>query len=151
MRCPFCSNEDTRVSDKRETKEGDITRRRRECLKCKKRFTTYEETEKANLTVIKKNESRELFDRQKIVAGFLKACEKRSISREIIEQAANEIEQEVFNLGEKEVPSKFVGELVINKLKKIDHVAYIRFASVYKQFADVDDFRKELDRLLNKK
>lgn len=150
MKCPFCSHENTRVSDKRETEEGAVTRRRRECLKCKKRFTTYEETEKIELSIIKKDESREQYNRQKVIAGFLKACEKRPISREIIEQAAGEIEQEVFNLENKEVPSKVIGELVVNKLKKIDKVAYIRFASVYKQFADVDDFKKELDNLLKK-
>lgn len=151
MKCPFCSNEETRVSDKRETEDGAVTRRRRECLKCKKRFTTYEETEKIGLSVIKKDESRELFNRQKIIAGFLKACEKRPISREQIEQAASEVEQEIANSESKEVPSKVIGELVINKLKKLDKVAYIRFASVYKQFADVDDFKKELDELISKK
>ena len=151
MRCPFCSNEDTRVSDKREIEEGDVTRRRRECLKCKKRFTTYEETEKVELTVIKKDEKRELFNKQKILAGFLKACEKRPISREVIEDSVREVEQEVLNLETKEVPSKLIGELVMNKLNKLDKVAYIRFASVYKQFTDVEDFKKELDTLISKK
>lgn len=150
MRCPFCSNEDTRVSDKRETDESKITRRRRECLKCKKRFTTYEEVEKVNLSVIKKNEVRELFDKQKILAGFLKACEKRPISRDEIDSAVKEVEQELLNMETKEIPSKLIGELVMDKLKKMDKVAYIRFASVYKQFADIDDFKKELDTLISK-
>lgn len=150
MRCPFCNHADTRVSDKRETEEGSVTRRRRECLSCKKRFTTYEEAEKVELSVIKKDETREPFNKQKILSGFLKACEKRPISREQIEQAANEVEQEIMNLETKEVSSRTIGELVINKLKNLDQVAYIRFASVYKQFADVEDFKKELDQI-NKK
>jgi len=151
MKCPFCGHEETRVSDKREVADGSTTRRRRECISCKKRFTTYEEAEKVEVSVIKKDETREAFNKQKILAGFLKACEKRPISREQIEQASNEVEQEVLNLETKEVSSKTVGELVINKLKSLDKVAYIRFASVYKQFADVDDFKKELDNLISKK
>jgi len=151
MRCPFCGNEETRVSDKRELEEGAKTRRRRECLKCKKRFTTYEEAEKVDLSIIKRDERREPFNKQKLLSGFLKACEKRPISREAIEQAVNEIEQEILNLETKEVSTKTIGEMVINKLKNMDKVAYIRFASVYKQFADVEDFKKELDELINKK
>ncbi len=151
MRCPFCRNEDTRVSDKRELEEGSKTRRRRECLKCKKRFTTYEEAEKVELSVIKRDERREPFSKQKLLAGFIKACEKRPISREAIDQAVNEVEQEILNLETKEVSTKTIGELVINKLKLMDKVAYIRFASVYKQFADVEDFKRELDNLINKK
>jgi transcriptional repressor NrdR len=150
MRCPFCSHEDTRVSDKRELEEGSVTRRRRECLSCKKRFTTYEEAEKVELSVIKRDEKREPFNKQKILAGFLKACEKRPISREAIDQAVNEIEHEILNLETKEVSTRTIGELVINKLKNLDKVAYIRFASVYKQFADVEDFKKELEQM-NKK
>ncbi len=151
MRCQFCGNEETRVSDKRELEEGVKTRRRRECLKCKKRFTTYEEAEKVELSVIKRDERREPFNKQKLLAGFLKACEKRPISREAIEQAVNEIEQEILNMETKEVSTKTIGELMMNKLKLMDKVAYIRFASVYKQFADVEDFKKELDNLINKK
>ena len=151
MRCSFCGNEETRVSDKRELEEGAKTRRRRECLKCKKRFTTYEEAEKVDLSIIKRDERREPFNKQKLTAGFIKACEKRPISREAIEQAVNEIEQEILNLETKEVSTKTIGEMVINKLKNMDKVAYIRFASVYKQFADVEDFKKELDELINKK
>ena len=151
MKCPFCDYQDTRVADKREIEEGAITRRRRECLQCKRRFTTYEETQKIEPTVIKKDNTRELFNRQKLLAGFLKACEKRPISREMIDQAVKEIEQEVLNLETKEIPSSTVGELVMNKLKSMDKVAYIRFASVYKEFADVEDFKKELDALISKR
>ncbi len=151
MKCPFCGNEETRVSDKRETEDGAITRRRRECLKCKKRFTTYEEVEKIELSVIKRDEKREQFNKQKLLAGFLKACEKRPISREMIEQAVNEIEQELLNMEAKEVSTKKIGELVMDKLKRLDKVAYIRYASVYKQFADLEDFKKELDHLISKR
>ena len=151
MHCPFCNHQDTRVSDKREIDEGRITRRRRECLSCKKRFTTYEETERIELSVLKRDNRREPFNKQKLLAGFLKACEKRPISREQIDQATNEIEQEIANMELKEIPTRSVGEIVMNKLKKMDHVAYIRFASVYKQFADVEDFKKELDNLISKK
>lgn len=151
MRCPFCGHEDTRVSDKRELEDNAITRRRRECLKCKKRFTTYEEPEKMELTVVKKDNRREAFNKQKLVTGLLKACEKRPISREQVEAAVREIEQELLSKESKEVPSNIVGELVVEKLKKLDNVAYIRFASVYKQFADVDDFKKELDGLISKR
>ena len=151
MKCPFCGHEETRVSDKRETEDGSITRRRRECLKCKKRFTTYEEVEKIELSVIKSDEKREPFNRQKLLSGFLKACEKRPISREQIEQAVREIEQDILNMETKEISTKKIGELVMSKLKMMDKVAYIRFASVYKQFEDLDDFKKELDTLISKR
>ncbi|HME87534.1 MAG TPA: transcriptional regulator NrdR [Candidatus Nanoarchaeia archaeon] len=151
MKCPFCGNEDTRVSDKRETDDNSITRRRRECLKCKKRFTTYEEVERIDVTVIKKENVRQLFNPQKILSGMLKACEKRPISRDMIEEAVKEIEQEVLSMDSKEIPSKQLGELVMDKLKKLDKVAYIRFASVYKDFEDVADFKKELDALISKR
>ncbi len=151
MKCPFCGNDDTRVSDKRETEEDTVTRRRRECLKCKKRFTTYEEVEKMELTVIKKDNTREIFNKQKILAGFLKACEKRPISRELIDEAVRDVEQELLNMETKEIPSKVVGEIIMDRLKKMDKVAYIRFASVYKDFTDVEDFKKELDQLINKR
>ena len=128
MKCPFCGNDDTRVSDKRETEEDTVTRRRRECLKCKKRFTTYEEVEKMELTIIKKDNTREIFNKQKILAGFLKACEKRPISRELIDEATRDVEQELLNMETKEIPSKVVGEIIMDRLKKMDKVAYIRFA-----------------------
>ena len=151
MKCPFCGNDDTRVSDKRETEEDTVTRRRRECLKCKKRFTTYEEVEKIELTIIKKDNTRETFNKQKILAGFLKACEKRPISRELIDEAVRDVEQELLNMETKEIPSKAVGEIIMDRLKKMDKVAYIRFASVYKDFTDVEDFKKELDQLIQKR
>ncbi|MBN2420688.1 transcriptional repressor NrdR [Candidatus Woesearchaeota archaeon] len=151
MKCPFCGSEDTRVSDKRETEDSSITRRRRKCLSCKKRFTTYEEVEKIELSVVKKDSTRQTFDKQKILSGLIKACEKRPISREMIEATVNEIEKEILNMDAKEVPSKVIGELVMDKLKNLDKVAYIRFASVYKDFADVEDFKKELDALIAKR
>ncbi len=151
MKCPFCGSEETRVSDKREAEDGTITRRRRECLKCKKRFTTYEKIENIDLTIIKKDGTREMYDRQKLTNGILRACEKRQISREVIDEAVKDIEQEILNKESKEIPSKVIGELVIEKLKAIDKVAYIRFASVYKDFADVEDFKKELDELISKR
>lgn len=151
MKCPFCGNEDTRVSDKRETDDNSITRRRRECLKCKKRFTTYEEVERIDITVIKKENVRQIFNTQKILSGMLKACEKRPISRDMIEEAVKEIEQEVLTMDTKEIPSNKIGELVMDKLKRLDKVAYIRFASVYKDFEDVADFKKELDALISKR
>jgi transcriptional repressor NrdR len=151
MKCPYCGNIETKVVDKRETENDVITRRRRECLKCEKRFTTYEEIEEVELTVIKKDNSREMFNRQKLLGGMLKACEKRPIGRDLVEQAAKEIEQDLLNMEGKEVPSRVVGELVMDKLKKLDKVAYIRYASVYKDFEDVEDFKKELDALISKR
>jgi len=151
MKCPYCSDEETKVVDKRETDDNSVTRRRRECLKCEKRFTTYENVERIELTVIKKDSKREMFNKQKLLSGFLKACEKRPISRDMIEEAVIEIEQELLKMEGKEIDSKEIGELVMNKLKKLDKVAYIRFASVYKDFADVEDFKKELDALISKR
>lgn len=142
MRCPYCSG-NTRVLDKRDTEE--ITRRRRECLKCKKRFTTYEKIE-TKLRVIKKDQRREAFDREKLLLGVMKACEKRPVSQELIEKTVAEIEAKIRGYGP-EVPSKVIGELVMKKLKKIDKIAYIRFASVYRQFQDVGDFRKTIKEL----
>ncbi len=142
MRCPYCSG-NTRVLDKRDTEE--ITRRRRECLKCKKRFTTYEKIE-TKLRVIKKDQRREAFDREKLLLGVMKACEKRPVSQELIEKTVAEIEAKIRGYGP-EVPSKVIGELVMKKLKKVDKIAYIRFASVYRQFQDVGDFRKTIKEL----
>lgn len=150
MRCPFCGSENTRVSDKRETEESRATRRRRECLKCKKRFTTYERIENIDLVVVKKNKTRQDFDINKIKSGLIKACEKRPISREAIEKAVYEIESELLKKKRKEVKSSDVGELVMKKLKKMDKVAYVRFASVYKEFEDLSEFKKELDTLRKK-
>lgn len=144
MKCPYCFNE-TKVLDKRDAQ--DITRRRRECLnkKCKKRFTTYERIE-TNVRVIKKDKRREPFSREKLVAGIIKACEKRPISQETIEKTINEIEAKIRAYGP-EVPSKFIGELVMKHLKKLDKVAYIRFASVYREFQDMGDFKKTIKEL----
>lgn len=150
MICPYCSSTETKVVDKRETDDEKVTRRRRECLKCKKRFTTYERIESVSLVVVKKNGNREQFDRQKLEKGILKACEKRPIPHEKITKLVNEIETELRNRDETEIQSKIIGDLVIKKLKKLDKIAYIRFASVYREFADVDSFQKELKKLLGK-
>ncbi|MFC1728665.1 transcriptional regulator NrdR [Nanoarchaeota archaeon] len=147
MRCPFCDSEDTRVSDKRETDEGKATRRRRECLKCKKRFTTYERIENIDLIVVKKDETREDFDINKVKIGLIKACEKRTVSRNIIDKVAYEIESELLKKKRREVKTSDIGLLVMKKLKKLDKVAYVRFASVYKEFKDVAEFKKELESL----
>lgn len=145
MRCPYCMSEKTRVIDKRNV--NDSTRRRRECLKCKKRFTTYERVEDFNLMVIKKDGRHESFDRNKLKAGILKACEKRFVSAEKIDKMVNEIETKLRSHDKTEIPSKFIGELVMNKLKQLDKVAYIRFASVYREFRDVRDFKRELNAI----
>lgn len=144
MHCPFCGG-NTEVTDKRDS-EGE-TRRRRECLRCKKRFTTYERLEAKNLRVIKKDDTRELFDSEKIKHGLIKACEKRPVSIEKIEQAVKEIENKLKNSNKKEIKSEVIGELVMRALKKLDEVAYIRFASVYREFKDVNDFKKQLKEL----
>ena len=149
MICPFCLSERTKVTDKRDLPEMSTTRRRRECLKCERRFTTYERIELTNLTIIKKGNRRENFDRNKLVSGMLKACEKRPVEREKIEKVADEIEAELRRFGN-EVESKKIGELVMKKLKKLDKVAYIRFASVYREFTDLESFEKELNKLMKK-
>jgi len=137
--------------DKRETEDSNVTRRRRECLKCEKRFTTYERVETLDLTVVKKNGKRENFDRHKLMAGLLRACEKRPIPREKIEKVADDIESKLRVHKETEVDSSFIGELVMKKLKKLDKVAYIRFASVYREFADLDSFKEEMEKLIKNK
>lgn len=145
MRCPFCGSERTDVTDKRDSESE--TRRRRECLKCKKRFTTYEKVETKNLRVIKKDGTREIFDIEKIKKGLIKACEKRPVSMDKIEQTAHDIENKIKNSNKKEVKSDVIGEHVMKALKKLDEVAYIRFASVYREFKDVNDFKKQLKEL----
>jgi len=147
MRCPYCNHPETKVIDKRNNDAGDVIRRRRECLKCKKRFTTYERIEDLNLIVIKKDKRRERFDRNKLLNGILKACEKRPIPIEKIEKMVDEIESELRKQKETEIPSKLIGKLVMEKLKKLDKVAYIRFASVYREFKDVGEFVKEVKKL----
>jgi transcriptional repressor NrdR len=149
MRCPFCSYKATQVVETRETGE-DITRRRRECLKCKKRFTTYEKLENFNIRVIKKDGNREFFDREKVKKGILKACEKRPITLEQIDNAVDSIEKILRSKHSPEVKSSVIGDLVMRYLKKLDSVAYIRFASVYRAFHDVGEFEKEVRLLKNK-
>ncbi len=144
MKCPYCTFAENKVIDKRESEDGKITRRRRQCLKCSKRFTTFERVETLDILVVKKDNKRELFDRSKIRTGIVKSCEKRPVSAQIIETMVDEVESDIRNLATTEVSSKKIGELIIKRLKKVDEVAYIRFASVYRQFADLEDFEKEL-------
>jgi transcriptional repressor NrdR len=139
MRCPFCNSQDTRVTNKRDTE--DSTRRRRECIKCGRRFTTYEKVEPIERFVIKKDGRRERFDRDKLFLGIIKACEKRKISHDKVEKIVQCIEEKILS-RKKEVPTQKIGEMIMKKLKKLDQVAYIRFASVYKDFHDIDDFKE---------
>lgn len=150
MKCPYCHNPETSVLDSRDSEDLATIRRRRECLRCQKRFTTYERIENIDLVVIKKDGRRESFDRNKLLGGVLKACEKRPIGRELIESIVDKIELELRNLDSTEIPSQKIGELVMRKLRSLDKVAYIRFASVYRQFADIESFEKELKSLLKK-
>ncbi|MCH7568130.1 MAG: transcriptional repressor NrdR [Nanoarchaeota archaeon] len=147
MLCPFCSHSETKVTDKRDA--GRITRRRRECLKCSKRFSTHEKVEWSEIKVIKKDGKREPFSREKIKIGFMKACEKRPVNEERIEKMLNFIEEKVRKRG-KEINTSVIGDLVSKELKKVDKVAYIRFASVYMDFTDISDFKKEVRGLLKK-
>lgn len=151
MKCPFCGNLESKVVDSRPSDEGASIRRRRECLECHKRFTTYETMESLPLVVIKKDGSRQTFDRDKLLGSMLKACEKRSVPLADLERMAGEIEQALQNDMEREVSSSVIGDLVMEKLKEVDEVAYVRFASVYRQFKDIGTFKEELDRLLNGK
>jgi transcriptional repressor NrdR len=146
VKCPFCAAPDTNVIETRETGE-DTTRRRRECPQCERRFTTYERIELKPLRVIKKNGTRELFDRNKLKSGMIRACEKRPISNDQIEEAVADIETRLRTAETGEVPTKMIGDLVMRKLKRLDKVAYIRFASVYREFEDVESFEKELKTL----
>ena len=148
MKCPFCEHKDTKVIDSRHTEDGHAIRRRRECEKCGKRFTTYEKIEEVVLMVIKKDGSRETFDRNKIMSGIVKACEKRPVPVAEMEKIVDEIERGLNNMMEKEVSSTFIGELIMDKLKDIDEVAYVRFASVYRQFTDINTFVAEIENLL---
>lgn len=151
MKCPFCENMDTKVIDSRPTDERHAIRRRRECDNCGKRFTTYEKAEEMPLMVIKKGGSREAFDRNKVLGGIIKACEKRPVPIAEIEKVTNDIERGLGNMMEKEVESAFIGELIMEELKKLDEVAYVRFASVYRQFTDVNTFIAEIEKLLGNK
>src|SRR3989344_2744113 len=144
MRCPYCNFEETQVIDTRETENLEATRRRRECMKCNKRFTTYERVEEADIIVVKKDGRRERFQRQKVLNGIIEACEKRSIPLEKIDKLVDEVESDLRKRDSVEVESKVVGEIVMKKLKSLDKVAYIRFASVYREFEDLDRFTEEL-------
>ncbi len=148
MKCPYCSFLESRVLDSRPTDEGTAVRRRRECVQCLKRFTTYEKIEEVPLMVIKKDGRREAFNRDKILGGLLKACEKRPVPLDVLEKATEQIEREIRNTLDREVDSKIIGEKVMEKLKEIDEVAYVRFASVYRQFKDINRFMEELEKLL---
>ena len=147
MKCPYCSHSDTSVLDSRDSDDLTTIRRRRECLHCQKRFTTYERSEMATLIVVKKDGSRQPFDRQKLITGMMKACEKRPVTLETIENAVDDIERDLRNRDSIEIESKIIGNLVMKKLKGIDKVAYIRFASVYRQFEDVESFEKVVQTL----
>ena len=151
MKCPFCAYLESKVVDSRPADEGASIRRRRECLSCHKRFTTYETMESLPLMVVKKDGSRLSFDRNKVMNGLIRACEKRPVSFSTMEEIVNEIEQTLQNEMEREVPSTLIGELCMEKLKGIDQVAYVRFASVYRQFKDIDSFKRELDKILEER
>ena len=151
MKCPYCGNEESKVIDSRPTDEGERIRRRRECLKCAKRFTTYEIIETVPIIVIKRDKSRETFDRNKLLNGLLRACEKRPISVDQLERVVDEIENMLQNSLDREVPSSLIGEYAMKQLQKIDEVAYVRFASVYRQFQDIDTFMEELSRIMKNK
>jgi len=149
MRCPYCGHDDTRVLDSRPTEEGAAVRRRRECTQCGERFTTYEKVETTPFVVVKRDGRREAFDRDKIIRGVLVACEKRPVSLDQIEELVSGVEKELRSRYERELGSNEIGELVMERLRDLDDVAYVRFASVYRQFKDLQTFRQELDRLLD--
>ena len=148
MKCPYCGSTQTEVVETRDSEDLETIRRRRSCLKCEKRFTTYERVENVNLIVIKKDGRREQFNRDKLMRGLISSCEKTTVSMDQIEKIVSEIERELRNADSVEVDSKKIGQLVSNKLKKLDKVAYIRFSSVFKRFVDVEDFEKEVQRLV---
>ena len=149
MKCPFCSEVDNKVIDSRLSKDASVIRRRRECLQCSRRFTTYEHIEEIPIMIVKKDGRREVFSREKVYSGLKKACEKRNISINVIEDFIDELERDLKETGEKEIPSRIIGEKIMEKLHEIDDVAYVRFASVYREFKDVNDFVSELKTLLS--
>ena len=151
MKCPYCGEQDSKVVDSRHSEDGTSIRRRRECLKCSKRFTTYELVESLPIVVVKRDGSRQSFNRQKILNGMLRACEKRPVSLAAMEAAVDEIEQIIQNSLEREISTEQVGELVMERLKKLDEVSYVRFASVYRQFKDLNSFVQELNQMLAEK
>jgi len=146
MHCPYCGYHDSRVMDSREINEG--IRRRRQCLGCEARFTTYERIQPVSLFVIKKDNRREVFDREKMLSGMRKACEKRPLPTDVVDRLADEIEAELYNSGRAEIPSTMIGDAVMKRLKGLDHIAYIRFASVYREFADITALKQEVDTLM---
>lgn len=148
IRCPSCFNDDTRVLDSRPTEEGAAIRRRRECSACGRRFTTFERIEEVPLMVVKKDGSRQRFDRSKVLQGILKACEKRPIAMAVLEEISALVERDLMQSGEREVSSSAIGELVMDHLKGVDPVAYVRFASVYRQFADINSLKREIEQIL---
>ena len=150
MKCPFCGQPESKVIDSRPTDEGTRIRRRRECLECSRRFTTYEIVESLPIVVVKKDSSRELFDRDKLFNGMLRACQKRPVSLQELERAVDEIEAQLQNSLEREVPAARIGEYAMEKLRAIDEIAYIRFASVYRQFKDIGSFHDEIRKLMDK-
>ena len=150
MKCPFCGEVENKVIDSRLNKDGDVIRRRRECIACQRRFTTYEHIEEIPIMIVKKDGRREIFSREKVRSGIQKACEKRDISMNAIEEFLDELEQDLREAGDKEIPSRIIGEKIMIKLHKLDGVAYVRFASVYREFNDVNAFVSELKRLLSK-
>ncbi len=151
MKCPYCSFEESKVIDSRPTDEGERIRRRRECLNCQKRFTTYEIIESLPIIVIKKDKSRQSFNREKLLNGLMRACEKRPVSLDTIEKIVDDIEATISNSLDREVSTRRIGELVMDKLKNVDEVAYVRFASVYRQFKDINTFMDELNNLIKEK
>ena len=151
MKCPFCGFEESKVIDSRPTDEGEKIRRRRECMSCGKRFTTYEIIESLPIIVIKKDKSREPFNREKVLNGLMRACEKRPVSLDTIEKIVDDIEATISNSLDREVSTRKIGELIMEKLKNVDEVAYVRFASVYRQFKDINTFMEELNNLLREK
>lgn len=150
MKCPFCGEINNKVIDSRLSKNGDVIRRRRECILCSRRFTTYEHIEEIPIMIIKKDGRREVFNREKVRAGIQRACEKRDISMDVIDEFVDELERDLREIGKKEIPSRDIGEKIISRLHELDDVAYVRFASVYREFKDVNDFVDELKNLLSK-
>ncbi|MBC2578994.1 transcriptional regulator NrdR [Clostridium sp. DJ247] len=151
MKCPYCGYAESKVVDSRSTEDNASIRRRRECLSCNKRYTTYEKIENVPILVIKKNMNREYFDRTKIINGLIKACQKRPVSRQQIEDVANEVEKKINNQMLTEVNSDYIGEMIMENLKQLDEVSYVRFASVYRQFKDINTFMEEIKNLIGNK
>ncbi len=151
MKCPYCADQEDKVIDSRPADDGTTIRRRRECLKCRKRYTTYEKVESLPILVVKKDGSRQAYEREKVQKGILRACEKRNVSADQLEKLVDSIEAQIYNSLEREITTEFIGELVMEKLRDLDEVAYVRFASVYRHFKDINTFMSELDKLLKSK